>query len=127
MDGWTERWKKQIKEGLILKPPCGGPSTGSSRTSSGGQPSRAQGMVFNAGLKAMNNQPGVKLAKTLNIAAKNPNITKPAAIGAVALAGAAGMGGPATNVMNTMNKANKARNLMKQIGGRRSKSRRRRR
>lgn len=127
MDGWTERWKRQIKEGLILKPPCGGAPTGSSRISSGGQQSGAQGMVFNAGLKAMNNQPGVKLAKTLNIAAKNPNITKPAAIGAVALAGAAGMGGTASNVMNTMNKANNARKLMKQVGGRRSKSRRRRR
>ena len=135
MDGWTERWKKQIKEGLILKPPCGGPSTGSSRTSSGGQPSGAQGMVFNAGMTAMNNQPGVKLAKTLNIAAKNPNITKPAALGAVAMAGLGGTAGSnvvsmmnkANKVNNMVNKANRARNVMKQFGGRRSKSRRRRR
>jgi hypothetical protein len=126
MDGWTERWKKQLKEGLILKPPCGGPPTGSSRSSSGGK-AKAQGMVFNAGMKALGNQPGVKLAKTLNMAANNPNIAKPAALGAVALAGAAGMGGAAGNVMNTMNKANNIRNAIKQVGGRRSKSRRRRR
>ena len=114
-----------MKEGFILRPPCGDNKPGGSQPRKG--PSSAQGMVFNAGMTAMNKQPGIKLAKTLNAAANNKNITQPAALSAVALAGAAGMGGTAGNVMNTMNKANRARNVMKQIGGRRSKSRRRRR
>ena len=125
VDGWTERWKKQMKEGWILKPPCGDKG-GSTKTSSGGQKTSAQGMVFNAGTKALNNQPGVKLAKAMNVAANNPNISKPAAAAAVAMAGLSGTAG-AANVMNTMNKANNVRTMVKQVGGRRSKSRRRRR
>ena len=136
MDAWTERWKKQIKEGFILKPPCGGPPTSSSRTSSGGQKG-TQGMVFDSVGSAMNNQPGVKLAKAMNVAAKNPNLTKPAAVGAIALASASGLSGAgagsnvmsmvnkANNVNNMMNKANNIKNIMR--GGKRIKSRRRRR
>jgi hypothetical protein len=94
-------------------------------------------MVFDAGVKAMNNQPGVKLAKAMNVAAKNPNLTQPAAVGAIALASASGLSGAgagsnvmsmvnkANNVNNMMNKANNIKNIMR--GGKRIKSRRRRR
>jgi hypothetical protein len=123
-DGWTERWKKQMKEGWILKPPCGDKPAASSAPVKG--PSSAQGMVFNAGMTALNKQPSVKLAKGLQAAAQNPALNKKAALGAVALAAATGVGGQgAANVLKTVNKVNNAKNIMKQLGGRR-KSRRRR-
>jgi len=124
IDGWTERWKKQMKDGWILNPPCGDKSATKAAPVKG--PSSAQGMVFNAGMTALNKQPSVKLAKGLQAAAQNPALNKKAALGAVALAAATGVGGQgAANVLKTVNKVNNANNLMKQLGGRR-KSRRKR-
>jgi len=125
-DGWTERWKKQMKEGWILKPPCGDKPVASSSPATKSPPS-AQGMVFNAGMTALNKQPGVKLAKGLQIAANNPALNKKAALGAVALAAATGVGsgtGTGANILKTANKVNNAKNLMNQLGGRKNRRRR---
>ena len=120
MDGWGKRWMEQVKEGLKIKPPCG--DTPKPKTSAPG-PS-AQGMVFDSVMKAANNQPGVKMAKGLNQAAKNPAIANKAAMAGLALA-ATGAGGPVGAAVGNAAASRALGAAMR--GGKKRKSRSRRR
>lgn len=115
-EGWGERWKQQIKEGYVMRPPCGKKSGGSSAPAR--SPPPAQGMVFDSVMKAANKEPIMKYGNALNQIANNPAVQNKAAMGAIGAAAlSAGAAGPAGMVagqaLQTAMKGGKKKNRRK--------------